>query len=106
MEAEALVSNVIHDFVRPVADALSVPLILALGLLVIVAITHLVSWLWYLIQQRGRRPLIVVVDPSRKEGGDSAESAVLNDRLLAYLAADAHAATSSHPELVAQPRRG
>jgi hypothetical protein len=84
-----LVSNVIHDFVRPVADALSVPLILALGLVVIVTITHFVSWLWYLLQQRGRRPLVVAVGPGRERVEDSVDPAVLNDNLLAYLAADA-----------------
>jgi tetratricopeptide (TPR) repeat protein len=85
--SEATLNNVIDEFVRPVADALAVPLVLALGLAAIIAITHSVSWLWHVIRQRGRRPLVVVIDPTG-DADDSVDHSMLNDRLLAYIAAD------------------
>jgi tetratricopeptide (TPR) repeat protein len=81
-------NNLVGEIMRPIVDALNVPLILALCLVIVIAITRTVSSLWYMIQQRGRRPLVIRMGTDK--GGSSSKHASLDGRLLAYLAADGH----------------
>jgi len=64
---------------------------LALGLVLAVALVHAVSFVWYRLQQRGQRPLVIQLratyDGTRQTAGHA-----LDARLLAYLAADGQGA--------------
>lgn len=81
-------SKVVTEFVRPLVDAFQVPLILALCVILIVAITRIVSGLWYFSRQRGQRPLVIRVEGGRDETPDATRRRTLDESLLAYLAAD------------------
>lgn len=81
-------SNIVNEFLRPVIDAFNVPLILGLCLIVAIAVTRTASWLWYLIEHRGRRPLVIRMGNPADSQGPSAGHMGFNDSLLAYLAAD------------------
>lgn len=70
---------------RPIVDAITVPLILAVCLVIVVAITRSLSFLWYRVRQRGRRPLVI---KTGGEKGAAGRSAKLDSRLLAYLSDD------------------
>lgn len=73
---------------HPVVDAITVPLILALGLVIVVAITRSLSFLWYRVRQRGRRPLVIKIGGERGAAAYSAKHDQLDSKLLAYLSED------------------
>jgi len=81
-------SNVFTDGLRALADAFSVPLILASGLVILAMLLRLGSSLRFFVQHRGRRPLVISVEygNSLLTGGE--DYGVLDARLLSYLAAD------------------
>jgi tetratricopeptide (TPR) repeat protein len=86
---EVCVNNVVGDVIRPLGDAFAVPALLAIWLVLIIVLTRTGSFVWYFIQQRGRRPLVIRVDAGKDVAYGGAGRGALNDRLLAYLAADA-----------------
>lgn len=73
-----------------ISDAFSVPLVLGLTLAVFIAITHTASFIWYGIQQRGRRPLVIRLGERMGDAREGAGYLALDGQLLAYLAADGH----------------
>ena len=73
-----------------ISDAFSVPLILGLTLAVLIAITHTASFIWYGIQQRGRRPLVIRLGERMGDAREGTGYLALDGQLLAYLAADGH----------------
>ena len=80
--------NLTNEVLRPIIDAINVPLILGLCLVVVIAVTGTASSLWYLVEHRGRRPLMIRMGGATGGNQNSAEHTSLDDRLLAYLAAD------------------
>jgi len=77
-----------NQILQPLADAFKVPLTLALGLAALIAVTRTVSSLWYRLEHRGRHPLVIRAGGAKDERRDETEHESLNERLLAYLAAD------------------
>jgi tetratricopeptide (TPR) repeat protein len=82
------VVSVTNQILQPIADAFKVPLILALGLAALIAVIRTASWLWYRLEHHGRHPLMIRTSSARDERRDQTEHESLNERLLAYLAAD------------------
>jgi tetratricopeptide (TPR) repeat protein len=83
----AVVSNLTNQILQPIIDAFKVPLVLAICLTVLIAVTRTASYLWYFIEHRGRHPLVIRTSGVDGQRNDT-KNAHLNDRLLAYLAAD------------------
>ncbi|MGC1756524.1 tetratricopeptide repeat protein [Trebonia sp.] len=80
--------SIVSDSLRALADALAVPLILAVGLAILIGLLRFVTSLSFLIEHRGLRPLVMQVEYGKAalEGGEN--YGVLDARLLSYLASD------------------
>jgi hypothetical protein len=80
--------SIVADSLRALADAIAVPLVLAIGLAILIGLLRLATSLRFLIEHRGLRPLVVQVEYGKAalEGGE--DYGVLDARLLSYLAAD------------------
>lgn len=83
-------NGVIPEIVRSLVNAFDTPLILAILLVSMIVVTRAASSAWYLLQQRGRRPLVIRVDADKDQANGAIGQRALDDRLLAYLAADGH----------------
>ena len=83
-----VVSNLTGQIVQPIVDAFKVPLVLAICLAVLIAVSRMASYLWYFIEHRGRHPLVIRTGGGAEAQRNDAGNISLNDRLLAYLAAD------------------
>jgi tetratricopeptide (TPR) repeat protein len=83
------VSDVIGDLAHAISDAFAIPALLAICLILLIVATRIASFTWYFLQRRRRRPLVVRLDTSKEQDNGSGSQDALNDRLLAYLAADA-----------------
>lgn len=81
-------SNLTGQIVQPVVDAFKVPLVLAICLAVLIAVSRTASYLWYFIEHRGRHPLVIRTGGRAEAQRNDGENISLNDSLLAYLAAD------------------
>jgi hypothetical protein len=81
-------SNIITNSVHALGDALTVPFILGVVLALLIGLLRMGSSLKFLLQHRGRRPLVIQVEygKARLEGGE--DYGVLDARLLSYLTAD------------------
>jgi hypothetical protein len=80
--------DVISEAFRALADALTVPFLLALSLGATVVLTRTASLVYYAVQNRGRRPLVVRLDSHQSREQLGADFRSPDERLLAYLAAD------------------
>jgi tetratricopeptide (TPR) repeat protein len=77
--------------IKTIVNAFEPSFELALGLVLAVALAHVVSFAWYRLRQRGQRPLVVQLRTNADADPQAADLA-LNAMLLAYLAADGHGA--------------
>jgi tetratricopeptide (TPR) repeat protein len=82
------VSNLTDQILQPIVDAFQVPLVLALCLAVFIAVSRTASYLWYFTEHRGRHPLVIRTGGGTEAQRNDAGNTSLNERLLAYLAAD------------------
>ncbi|HEX3924589.1 MAG TPA: tetratricopeptide repeat protein [Streptosporangiaceae bacterium] len=83
-------SSIVSQAFRSLGDALTVPLLLLVLLILFIAVTRAASSLRYLFRQRGRRPLVIQVEYGKAEQEDGEDHGALDARLLDYLAADGH----------------
>ena len=83
-------TNYMTQVWHAIGDAFSVPLVLGLTLAILIALTHIVSFIWYRIQQRGRRPLVIRLGERMGNAPKNSAHLALDGQLLAYLAADGH----------------
>lgn len=79
--------RIITQLLNSLADAFTVPLLLAAGLVIMIGLLRL-GWTCRFLIRRGRRPLVIQVEYGNAESENSEDYGVLDSRLLSYLSLD------------------
>ena len=66
-----VVSNLTGQIVQPVVDAFKVPLVLAICLAVLIAVSRMASYLWYFIEHRAGHPLVIRTGGAEAQRNDA-----------------------------------